>query len=123
MTVRILACLVLLAFAGSATDFRFYPVNVCHKGEACVEGLTFYFEGQGDSQAIVTVTALQNGKPVTKTQTIDTAHRRDTDPVFHMLIDRESRHDLIELKITMGGRTYSFKRAASGQLYQFGEAL
>lgn len=119
----ILALLFLLASALSAAEpsWKYLPTNT-HDVDLDIhtDGLIFFFEGGPlDSRVEVTIEAIQNGKPVTVTQNIDTNRERGELLVFRAMIDEPHRHELIRVQIRTGGRTYTWQHPRSGEKYVF----
>lgn len=107
---------LLCAATAVGASFSFYPVNVCQDGE-CQNGLTFYFEGQMPEGSIA-VTALQNGKPVTVTQSLKASAQIASTFFFEMEIDPDERHRVISIKIRVAPAEYMFVRPVAGQRYE-----
>lgn len=115
--LKTLPLTLLLCSCAFAADVMYLPVNVIHEDGEEVDGLVFFFGEPTAPEAVITVTALQDDKPVTSTQTLDTDRVHGERLVFNLVIDEAHRHELVHMTVTVGGVTYTFWRPRSGVIY------
>lgn len=120
MVYRILAWMLMLLplAAQPAPAVRYLPTNTYEiDTQERTDGLVFYFDSPTSFAAEITVEAIQGGRPIRSTQTIDTDRTHGERLIFRLVIDPEFRHELIRVTIAMGGTTCTLDKPRAGVTY------